>query len=329
MNRRTNRRTNRRITGTAALALTTALTLSACGSDSGSGSESGGTDDAAERTVQTAMGKVNVPENPERVVVLDTGELDSMLTLGVKPVGAVRADVATGFLSYLPKDQLKGIANVGNIAAPNMEKVAELKPDLIISSKVRDEDRYDELSAIAPTVLTENPGYPWKENFQVHAKALGKEAEAKKVVADYDKHVKKVTEAIGGADEAKNTEVSMVRFIEGGDTRLYGKKNYIGTILTDVGLGRPAVVDKAKDGFSYDVSPEQVDQGDGDVIFYTSFGSPDKSGESKAVDGALWKSMKAVKNDRAYHVSDDLWFMGIGYTAAEKILDEIEDHLAD
>ncbi|WP_406729775.1 iron-siderophore ABC transporter substrate-binding protein [Streptomyces sp. GD-15H] len=319
----------RRTTLSVATALVGSLALAACGSgtDSGSGTDKA-SGDGGTRVVKTVMGEVKVPENPKRVVVLDTAELDSVLSLGVKPVGATHADVATGFLSYLPKDQLSGIENVGNIAAPNLEKIAALKPDLILSSKLRDADRYDELSKIAPTVFAEDVGYPWKENFLLHAEALGKQEEGKKVVAEYEKHAAEVTEALGGKDKAAQTTVSATRFIEGGDIRLYGRKNYIGTVLEDVGLGRPAIVDKAENGFAYEVSPEQIDQADADAVFYTSFGDSSKSGESKILDSSLWKNMKAVKADRAFHVNDDLWFMGIGYTAADKILDELESKLA-
>ena len=45
--------------------------------------------DGESRSVEHAMGVTEVPVDPQRVVVLDTGELDSALALGVVPVGAV------------------------------------------------------------------------------------------------------------------------------------------------------------------------------------------------------------------------------------------------
>lgn len=322
---------NRRTLTAAALAVTAALALTACGSsdsgsDSGSASDASG-DKAATHKVTTAMGDVEVSTAPKRVVVLDTAELDSVLTLGVKPVGATHADVESGFLSYLPKDKVAGIKDVGAMNTPSLESIAALKPDLILTSKLRHADKYDELSKIAPTVMTEATGYPWKANFQVHAKALGKVTEAAKITAAYDAHVKEVTAALGGEAEAAATEVNMVRFIEGADIRIYGKKNYIGTILADVGLGRPAITDKAKDGFSYDVSPEKIDLAEADVIFHSTYGDPEKSKETGTIGSGLWKNMTAVKNDKVFPVDDELWFQGIGYTAADKILDELEADL--
>ena len=313
---------------TGSLTLTAALVLSACGSSepSDNGKESGAAGNDT-HTVKTAMGDVEVRNAPKRVVVLDTAELDSVITLGVKPVGATHAGTESGFLPYLPKDEVEGIKDVGEMMTPNMEAIAALKPDLILTSKIRHGDKYAELKKIAPTVMTETTGYPWKENFQLHADALGKKAEAQKAVAAYEAHAGKVTEALGGKEKAATTEVNVVRFVEGADIRIYGKQNYISTILADVGLGRPAITDKAKDGFSYDVSPEKIDLADADVVFHSTYGDPEKAKEKQTLDSALWKSMKAAKNDKVFGVEDEVWIQGIGYTAANQILNELQTHL--
>lgn len=318
---------NRRGLVAGSLAVTAALALSACGSsdgDGGSGSKAAG---SGTHTVSTVNGNVEVPVAPKRVVVLDSGELDSALSLGVRPVGATHSAAEDSFPSYLPASETKDIKQVGEIANPNMEAVAALKPDLILTSKVRDGDRYEQLSKIAPTVMTEATGSAWKENFQLHADALGKKAEAKKVIAAYDAHVAKVTEAIGGKEKAAATEVNFVRFVEGAEIRIYGKQNYIGSLLADVGMGRPAITDKAKDGFSYDVSPEKIDLADADVVFTSTYGDPGKAGTTKTMNSGLWKNLKASKNGKVFKVDDRLWIAGIGYTAAGLILDEFQADL--
>ena len=108
-------------------------------------------------------GTTEVPAEPERVVVLDLGELDSAVALGMTPVGAVRAPVNDGLLSYL-EDELTDVELVGEIGEPDLEKIAALEPDLILGSELRVAEFYDELSALAPTVFTETVGVAWKEN---------------------------------------------------------------------------------------------------------------------------------------------------------------------
>ncbi|MFI6766099.1 ABC transporter substrate-binding protein [Streptomyces sp. NPDC050355] len=300
-----------------------AVTATACGGakdDAKKASAEGG-----KHTVKTAMGNVEVNDAPKRVVVLDTDSLDSAITLGVKPVGAVQPEAGAPLSSYLPKDKLTGIKKVGLIAEPNLEAIAGLKPDLILSSKERDEKSYKELSTIAPTVFTKTTGPAWRENFTLHADALGKKDQVKKVVADYDKHIAKVTAALGGPEKAKKTKVGFVRFVEGADTRLYKNDTFVGSILKDLKVGRPANVDNT--GFSLDISPEKVDDANADVIFHSTYGDPKKAKETAITGGNLWKKLDAVKNKKVFGVDDDVWMLGIGYTGANKVLDDMGQKL--
>ncbi|MFD3522601.1 ABC transporter substrate-binding protein [Streptomyces sp. NPDC058653] len=310
----------RRITVAAALTAF-AVPLSACsGGDGDEPSDNAGS--GATHTVRTAMGEVKVKDDPERVVVLDTDALDSAVTLGITPVGATTAVADVPFSTYLPQERLKGVKPVGLIAEPNLEAIAALKPDLILSSKVRDEKNYTSLSEIAPTVFSDTTGPNWRANFELHADALGKAAEAKNIAADYDTRVKSLTTALGGPAEAKKTKVGFVRFVEGADTRLYLNDTFVGSIFADLGLGRPANQDK--DGFSLDVSPEKMDEAEADVIFYSTYGDAKKAKETEILGGPLWKNLTAVKKKSSFKVDDNLWMLGIGYTGAGQVLSEIE-----
>ncbi|MEV7090916.1 iron-siderophore ABC transporter substrate-binding protein [Streptomyces sp. NPDC093085] len=316
----------------AAATLAFAFTVTSCGSGGGDGAEpegksaggssGSGSGAAGTHTVKTVMGDVQVKDAPTRVVVLDTDALDSAVTLGVTPVGATTVADKAPFSAYLPADRLKGIKPVGLIAQPNLEAINALKPDLILSSKVRDEKNYQALSAIAPTVFSDTTGPTWRQNFQLHADALGRKAEAEEAVSAYEAHLKRTTEALGGEESARKRTFGFVRFVEGADTRLYLDDTFVGSLYQDLKVGRPANQDK--DGFSLDVSPEQIDQADADVIFYSTYGDPKKAKETETVGGPLWKNLTAVKEKRAFKVDDNLWMLGIGYTGAGQILDAIE-----
>jgi iron complex transport system substrate-binding protein len=310
-----------------ASALAGALALTACGSGSSDDKKDAESTSGKTRTIATAMGEVAVPAEPKRVVTLDTAELDSVITLGVKPVGATRTDSSTGFPAHLPADKVEGVKIVGEMTTPNLEAIAALKPDLILTSKLRHGDKYAELKQIAPTVMTETTGAPWKANFLVHAQALGKEAEGQKVIADYSARTAEVTEALGGKEKAAEIEVNMVRFSEGRDIRVYGKENFIGSLFADVGLGRPALTDQAKDGFMVEVSPEKIDSVDTDVIFHSTIGDPDKAKATQVFASPLWKNLQANKNGKVHQVQDELWIQAIGYTGAGKVLEELQAKL--
>jgi iron complex transport system substrate-binding protein len=300
------------------LAVALALALAACGGGAGSG---GGTTAGAEsRVVEHAMGEAEISGTPERVVVLDTGELDSAMTLGVKPVGAVEAIPGEGLPSYL--EGTEGIENVGTIEEPNLEKISTLKPDLILSSKLRHEKIYDQLSQIAPTVLTETTGVTWKENFALHAVALGRTGEADEVKERYRRRIEAFRDAVG---EDPPT-VSVVRFLPD-ETRIYQKESFIGTVLEDAGLPRPPSQD-VEDFAILNASKESIPEMGGDAIFVTVYGPENETTRREIVSDPLWRQLEAVREGQVYEVSDDLWMLGIGYTAADGVVDDLEEHLA-
>jgi iron complex transport system substrate-binding protein len=299
----------------------TALIAAGCG---GSGADRGGTPSGAgtaSRTVQHAMGKTEITGKPKRVVVLDTGELDSVLALGITPVGAVRTDATTGLQSYLA-DRTRDVTMIGTNNDPNLEAIAALQPDLILSSRLRHEALYDKFSQLAPTVFAEKVGVTWKENFLLAGDALGKREEAERILAGYEQKAKQVGRQFG---DPGSLAVSMVRFYPA-NIRLYGEGSFIGTILRDAGFTRPR--SQQVDKTFVEVSPEQVAQADGDVLFYSAYGSSGKDAQDKLTANPLWQRLGAVSAGRAYEVSDDLWYLGIGPIAADLVLEDMKGFAA-
>ena len=302
--------------------------LAACGSEKTDAVDTGKASGAASagfpRTLKTVMGDVKIPSQPKRVVVLDTGELDDVTLLGIDPVGAVAPHFKTegGFPTYL-KGELSGTADVGPLLEPNLEKIASLKPDLILSSKVRHEKVYDKLSAIAPTVFTETTGGVWKQNLKVHAEALGLEKEAAAKVKEYETQAKALGEAIRKKDGGTMPTASVVRFIAG-PTRLYQTNSYSGVVLNDIGFKRPrSQVSNDPEVTMKDVSPEEIDQADADLVFVTTADTPDKTQQKQVTSNPVWKSLPAVKNGKVFTVPDETWMSGIGVQAAEQMLKDV------
>jgi iron-siderophore transport system substrate-binding protein len=276
------------------------------------------------RSITHAMGSTEVPVNPQRVVVLDTDKLDTALSLGIVPVGAARADATTGWPAYLG-DKVSTIKEVGVLTEPDLEGINALKPDLILGSKFRQEKFYDELSAIAPTVFTERVGITWKENFLLDGQALGKEQQARDLLATYESRAKKVGTKIGNPGARKT---SIVRFIPDG-IRVYGPQSFSGIVFGDVGLGRTErqlLANKEDKRFDL-VSSERISEVDGDVIFFCAYGDKAAAALATVTAGSLWRNLSAVKAGKAYPVADEIWMTGIGVTAAGKILDDLEKHL--
>ncbi|WP_344219962.1 iron-siderophore ABC transporter substrate-binding protein [Kribbella sancticallisti] len=271
------------------------------------------------RTVKHALGETKLEKKPEKVVVLDSGELDGVLALGITPVGMATTAGQNGVPSYLA-DKAKDIPTVGGISELNLEAIANLKPDLILGSKLRANDLYDKLSAIAPTVMSIRPGFPWKEDFLLLADSLGEETKATGLLNDYQKRATEVKSKVTGSPT-----ISLVRF-RPGEIRLYGNLSFIGVILKDIGLPRPKIQDVQD--LAVEVSQENIGKSDGDWIFYSSYGKPDTTAENTVVNGNLWKALPAVKAGKVARVNDEVWFLGLGPLGAMATLDDLEKLLA-
>ncbi|MFG1626543.1 ABC transporter substrate-binding protein [Kribbella sp. NPDC049227] len=267
------------------------------------------------RTVKHALGEAKLDKKPERVVVLDSGELDDVLALGITPVGMATTAGQSGVPSYLA-DKAQGIKTVGGISELNLEAIAALKPDLILGSKLRANDLYDKLNAIAPTVMSIRPGFPWKENFLLVADAVGEEDKATGILNDYQKRADEVKSKVDGSPT-----ISLVRF-RPAEIRLYGNLSFIGVILKDIGLPRPKIQDVQD--LAVEVSQENISQAAGDWIFYSSYGKPDTTAENTVVNGNLWKALPAVKDGHVARVDDEVWFLGLGPLGAMDVLTDLE-----
>ncbi|MGB7382355.1 MAG: ABC transporter substrate-binding protein, partial [Rhodococcus sp. (in: high G+C Gram-positive bacteria)] len=160
------------------LALVAALTVSACTS-----SESASDTDSASpggATVSTIFGEVTVPEDPQRVVALGWSDAETALALGVQPVGASDwLGVGGDGLGPWVEDSYDTPPTIIGTNEISMESVAALAPDLILWTRSSNEqDIYDELSEIAPTVAAPEGtaiayGTSWDGQTELVAQALG------------------------------------------------------------------------------------------------------------------------------------------------------------
>lgn len=283
------------------------------GEGGGGDAESGDT-----RVVEDARGRVTVPAEPERVVVLDRFPLDSALAVGVRPVGVPNPSNLPEYLA----DRVGEAENIGDEYAPSLERIAALKPDLIVGSVYSAEGNYEKLKEIAPTVLVDDgdSGW-WKEIHAEVAAALGREDAGKKEMEEYRGRTEEFRRKMGDDDLP---EVSVVRPREDG-IRLYGKTYFSGVVLEDVGLPRPPAQD-VEEKEPLDLSKEFIRRADGDVVFVWSYDPVEREELEKIEADPLWNRLGAVREGRVYEVGDH-WYGG-GPLAADAMLDDLFEHLA-
>lgn len=175
--------------------LSLAALLTACGGESGSapppGTSAGGSGFPV--TVEHRYGSTTIPAEPQRVVTVGLSDPDFVLALGVKPVAITDwyGDYPLGIWPWA--QEALDDARPGVIPRPegdkiNFELLAGYRPDLIIGQYTgMTKEEYERASQLAPTVAQsgEHKDYlmPWQVTTRTVGKALGRSAQAEKLIA--------------------------------------------------------------------------------------------------------------------------------------------------
>lgn len=281
-------------------------------------------------TVEHAMGTTTIEKTPEKVVVLTNEGTEALLALEVTPVGAVQSWLGDPWYDHI-KEDMTDVEVVGVEHEVNLEKIAALKPDLIIGNKLRQEAVYEQLSAIAPTVFSDTLRGDWKDNFTLYSKALNLEEKGKEVLSQFDAHLDEVKQNLG---DKVDQEISVVRFMAS-QSRIYYTDSFSGVIFDQLGFKRASqqtelfTADNKLGNLAIEVGKEVIPKMDADVLFYFTYAP---QGDQAALDTAtewtndpLWKNLNAVKSGNVHEVSDAVWNTAGGVLAANIMLDEIED----
>ncbi|MGR6129190.1 ABC transporter substrate-binding protein [Paenibacillus sp. SER-28] len=298
---------------------TTGTTDPSSKSASGNGSNAAGSGaDEQTRVIKHAMGETTVKGTPKRIVTLFQGANDVVVALGVKPTGVVESWVQQPVYKYL-RDDLDGVTQVGQESQPNLEEINKLKPDLIIATKTRHEDIYDQLSQIAPTVVTETL-FDWKETVKTAGEAMNMKEQSDKLLADWDA---RVADFKGKMGDRLPIEATITNF-RADQVRIF-YMGYAGKILKELGFTRPPGHDEDTWGVEL-TSKENIPDMNADMIFNFNSGTETEAIEKNYKDwtsSPLWKNLDAVKNNKLVQVDEVAWNMGGGYTSANMMLDDL------
>ncbi len=270
--------------------------VSACGEDEeaggGGGSSAAGPEPSTVEegalpvTIEHKYGETTIEEAPERVVVAGLREQDSLLALGIVPVGATEwfgehegaifpwAEEALGDAEP-PKalDFTDGI---------QYEQIAALRPDLILAvySGLTQKD-YDTLSKIAPTVA-QPPGQvdwgsSWQDEILTVGRAVGKPAEAEKLK---DEAEATLAEAAAANPEFKGQTGAVATPWQG--VYVYGPEDARSKLLVDLGFTFPeGLEDVGGEEFGGNLSSESMELLDvGTLLWFANPGPAKKVREN-------------------------------------------------
>lgn len=316
-----------------------AAALSACSSTpqaspTPSATESAPADAAFPATIATKFGDVTVNAKPTRIVALGWGDAETVLALGGQPVGA---SDWLGFGGEGVGPWAKGLYTtapeiIGTLE-PEYEKIAALKPDLILDVKSSgDKARYDRLKSITTTIGVPEGGDSYLTNQQQQvtmiAAALGETAKGEALLKEVEDAF--AAAASAHADWKGKSMTAATKTADGWGAYIEGSERV--TFMEKLGfVQNPKITAMQANatGFSVSISPEKLDEIDADVIVAFPIFI-----ETTALTGdAAWKAVPAVAAGRAVVIDGDLASAySLGTTLAtkyaiENLVPKLEDAL--
>lgn len=302
-----------------AAAASCVLLLAACGAPSQSAPAT------STVAITHAQGTTDVPQNPERVVVLDHSSLGTLDQFGVEPVAVAKGGVLPTHLTKYADDRY---ADVGTLQEPNLEKIAEADPDLIVIA-ARTAESYPELAKIAPTIdMSVDPKRSFeaaKENAVKLGTIFGTSEQVTQALAELDADVEKARSLGAEAGDA------LIVMVSGGKLSAYGPGSRFGLIHDTLGI-EPAAQVKADGRHGEVISFEFIAEADPDIIYVidrdAAIGQDGKAA-AEVLDNDLVNATKAAKTQRIIPLDGSRWYLaGAGLNDLAAMVDDVSAPLA-
>ena len=274
-----------------------------------------------EKTIVHDFGTTELKKAPKRIVILDNLYGEILDPLDITPVGATTGQADSQEFSTLFKKQYKDakVVSVGWQGNPDLDKIAELKPDLILMTGEQ-EDLYEELSEIAPTV-----GYQINtdENWDYHETSL-------KVAEIFDKRdeMKKDLDRLD-AREAVFAENVKAKFgdqklmylrVTDNDIRYYAYGHF--GYLYDTYHFNRAETFNPDDMFQV-IDPDKLKDINPDLLIVQA--DSQELLDNKLKNSPVWTSLKAVQNNKVIYADYSTYMLGFGIVSQEAIMKQISD----
>ncbi|MBT2652957.1 MULTISPECIES: iron-hydroxamate ABC transporter substrate-binding protein [Oceanobacillus] len=305
----------------AVLFIAIVLLLAACGSDDNNDAtdndSDSNTEENTEQTVDSEMGEVTIPANPEKI--LAPYHEDTLLALGITPTA--KWAIGESVQNYLEED-LQDVETI-EWTMP-LEQVLSYEPDLIILENSFDsyEGTYEDYSAIAPTyVMSQEETSDWQVQLTRFGELLGKEDEAEQAIADYET---KVEEANTELEDILEDESVAFMWVVGGQYFLFEENRHAANMVySELGVEVPQLVkDLGETEATWDpISLEKLSELDADHVVI--LGLEDDEGIETLNNSNVWQNTKAVQNDQVYHIEDQSNWTNSGIKAYEQTIDEL------
>ena len=274
-----------------------------------------------EKTIVHDFGTTKLKKVPKRIVILDNLYGEILNPLDITPVGATTGQADSQEFSTLFKKQYKDakVVSVGWQGSPDLDKIAELKPDLILMTGEQ-EDLYEELSEIAPTVgyqINTDENWDYHETSLKVAEIFDKRDETKKDLDRVDAREAVFAENV----KAKfgNQKLMYLRVTDN-DIRYYAYGHF--GYLYDTYHFNRAETFNPDDMFQV-IDPDKLKDINPDLLIVQA--DSQELLENKLKNNPVWSSLKAVQNNKVIYADYSTYMLGFGIVSQEAIMKQISD----
>lgn len=292
----------------------------------GTGSGGGGETTSGRIRVEHAAGVTEVPRNVERIAAIDGWpDLHTLLALGVVPEIA-----ATEYQKESPvvRDRIDEVEEAVERGVPELEALAAADPDLIFG--VEDNEQiYEELSQIAPTILLDRYESDVNDHLRTVGRALGRPDAARQAILEYESRLQEVSVSVQNSDLADMPIAVVTNHpSEEGTFNLLGPDSYAGRTLQAVGveglIGAKGEQEGPDGEFGTYASTELLTEILGPAELILSAVTLIFGEQLPLADNPLWSELPAVRNDAVVEVYADVWYFDTALTRMAR-LDDTED----
>ena len=278
------------------------------------------------RVVEHDAGKTEICGKPQTVVALSPRALDVMLALDIQPAAYAEAAYTDRKILDLdrfdnPSEQIPHLGdrittqpiNLGHRNTPSLETLVEVKPDLIVAETWQENELFQK---IAPTLLLNNQygKEVWSRRLQIVAQAFGKEEQAERVIAQYERKLAQTRKQLASV---VNAYPRVLPISPDENLSLFSIESYdsdIALLLEELGFELVFLDDvpRTDNSFVPPISLEAFTQLNPDIILVTIWGTdnfynPELAIAKQWADTPLLQNMPAVRERRIHFLNGQLW----------------------
>lgn len=211
-------------------------------SDSPTTRSSSAAHDGWPRTFQTLKGPLTLQRPPQRIVSTSVTITGTLLAIDAQVIGSgatsrnsTVSDDQGFFVQWGQEARARNVKPL-YITEPNAEAIAAASPDLIVIAATGGDSAlklYDQLSAIAPTLVIDYGDKSWQQLAEQLGVATGREKEAHEVVDRFEQRVQAIKQTITLPPQPVS---ALVYYEDGRGVNIWTRASAQGQLLSELGF---------------------------------------------------------------------------------------------